>query len=81
MVSPGRSFDLNNIIVTVGSVTYAIKLRRLLSREGIRSKLVKVDKAGTQNGCTHGIELGRSDFYRAVVIMKENNVVYSVYRA
>lgn len=70
---------MNNITVTVGSVTYAIKLRRLLSRGGIRSKLVKVDDEENGGGCTHGVEIGDFDFYRAVVIMKANSVKYSVY--
>ena len=64
--------------VTIGSVTYAIKLRKLFMRAGIESKLVKVagEKSG---GCTHGVEIDESDFYRAVVIMRENGIEYSVY--
>ena len=58
------------------SVTIAMKLRRILLREGIKSKLVKV----VQNGCTHGIEIYRADFYNAIVVMKENGINYSVYK-
>ena len=72
---------MNNIIVTVGSVTYAIKLRRLLSRSGIRSKLVKLENSNNQNGCTHGVELHYSDFYHAVTIMKANSIDYTVYNS
>lgn len=70
---------MNSTIVTVGTVTYAIKLRRLLLRAGIRSKLVKVESASTDGGCTHGVKISASDFYRAVVVMKGNGVDYSVY--
>ena len=70
---------MNSIIVTVGAVTYAIKLRRLLLRAGIRSKLVKVDNTRTENGCTHGVRIDERDFYSAVVVMKSNGVNYSVY--
>ena len=71
--------DLNNTIITVGSVTYAIKLRKLLSRAGIRSKLVKTERPGSKNGCTHGVEIDEKDFYHAVVVMKENGISYKVY--
>ena len=70
---------MNNTIVTVGSVTYAIKLRKLLSREGIQSKLIKVEDARGRLGCTHGVELKKTDFLSAVVIMRENDISYSIY--
>lgn len=70
---------MNKIIVTVGSVTYAIKLRRLLIRDGIEARLVKVDNTAEKTGCSHGVEISGDDFYRAVVIMKENQIEYSVY--
>ena len=53
-----------------------MKLRRMLLRAGIKSKLVKV----VQKGCAHGIEIDRADFYNAVVVMKENGINYSVYK-
>ncbi len=70
---------MESTIVTVGAVTYAIKVRKLLAREGVRSKLVKIERPGSKNGCTHGVEIDDNDFYRAVVIMKENGINYSVY--
>lgn len=70
---------MNNIIVTVGAVTYAIKLRKLLSRGGIQSKLVKVEDVEGRLGCIHGVELRKTDLLSAVVIMKENRIEYSVY--
>ncbi|MBQ8303129.1 MAG: DUF3343 domain-containing protein [Clostridia bacterium] len=66
---------MNKILVTVSTVTYAIKLRKLLLRDGIRSRLVKINSA---EGCTHGVEISRTDFYRVVCIMKENNIEYKV---
>ena len=71
---------MNDIIITVGSVTYAIKLRRLLLRGGVRSKLVKIDNSNRNLGCNHGVRIGADDFYRAVVIMRENRIPYSVYQ-
>ena len=71
---------MNSIIVTVGAVTYALKLKKLLLREGIRSKLVKVDVTAEGLGCSHGLKLTMQDFYSAVLIMKTNGFNYSVYR-
>ena len=67
---------MNNVIVSVGAVTYAIKLKKLLLRYGIQARLVKID--GDGQGCTHGIEIPGEKYYQAVVIMKENNISYSV---
>ena len=68
---------MNNIIISVGSVTYAIKLKKLLAREGIKTTLVKKE---TASGCTHGVELSEGDFLGAVVIMRENGIAYTVYK-
>ena len=71
---------MNNIIVTVGAVTYAIKLKKLLSRGGVQSKLVKVEKIDGALGCAHGVEIMERDFLKAVVIMKENAIEYSIHK-
>ena len=68
---------MNNVTVTVGTVTYAIKLRKLLSRAGIRSRLVKVE-GNESAGCTHGVEIAREDFLNTIYIMKENGIPYSI---
>jgi hypothetical protein len=47
-------------------------------RAGIGSRLVKVDNTTLNNGCSHGVEILDIDFYRAVVIMKDNRIEYSV---
>lgn len=70
---------MNKTTITVGSVTYAIKLRKLLIKAGIGSRLVKVDNTSLNKGCSHGVEILDSDFYQAIVIMKDNGIEYSVY--
>ena len=70
---------MSNTIVTVGSVTYAIKLQKHLLRAGIRSKLVKVGDSMSR-GCTHGLEIDNNDFYSAVKIMRESGIEYHVYK-
>lgn len=70
---------MNKTTITVGSVTYAIKVRKLLERAGVKSKLIKVDSSKTKSGCTYGIELQSSFFYDAVNVLKNNGISYSVY--
>ena len=65
--------------VTLDSVTYAIKLRKLLSRAKIKSRLIKVSDGAKLGGCAHGVEFDEEYFYDAVVIMKENGINYSLY--
>ncbi len=71
---------MKKIMLIVGSVTYAIKLRKLLKREGISSNLVKTDTKDNNPGCSHGVEISENDFYHAVITMKENGINYSLYQ-
>ena len=67
---------MNNIVISVGAVTYAIKLKKLLLRNKIYARIVKVEN--DNGGCTHGVEINEEDFYHAVVIMKENAIAYTI---
>ena len=71
---------MNKTTVTVGSVTYAMKAKRLLSRMNIQSKLVKVDASKTAGGCTHGLEFASADFYTVVMGLKNAGIHYSIYK-
>ena len=70
---------LENTTLILGSVTYAVKARRLLARSGINARLIKLSGKETADGCSHGIELASSRFFEAVVILKENGIAYSLY--
>lgn len=70
--------DLNTIIVSVGTVTYAMKARKLLLKNGIQSKLIKSDSSDNGTGCTHGIEISNKDYFEAVRILGEGGIKYSV---
>ena len=70
---------MNTTIITVGSSTYAIKVRRLLSEKNIQSKLVKIDASKTEGGCTHGLEFASADYYAVVMELKKAQINYTVY--
>ena len=70
---------LDKTTITVGSSTYAIKVKRLLQEKNIQSKLVKVDVSRTAGGCTHGLEFASSDYYSVVSELKKAEINYTVY--
>ena len=70
---------MNTTIITVGSVTYAIKVRKLLERSGIRAKLIKVESSMSPKGCTYGIKIDSSMFYDTVALLRNQGIEYSVY--
>jgi vacuolar-type H+-ATPase subunit E/Vma4 len=46
-------------------------------RDGIESELIKIsDTRG--GGCTHGVRINGTDFFRVVGIMREKGIDYSV---
>ena len=66
---------MNKVIIYVGAMTYAIKLRKMLARAGIESRQIKSLES---DGCTHGVEIMYQDFYSAIAILKENGMGYTV---
>ena len=66
---------MNKVIIYVGAMTYAIKLRKMLARAGIESKQVK---SLDNDGCTHGVEIIYRDFYGAIAILRESGMEYRV---
>ena len=66
---------MNKVIIYVGALTYAIKLRKMLARAGIESRQVK---SLDGDGCTHGVEIMYRDFYGAIAILRENGMEYRV---
>ena len=72
---------MKKMTITVGSITYAIKLRKLLAKEGIEARHVKVDNTDSGAGCSHGVEINEDDLYRAVYIMRDNQIEYSFLRS
>ena len=66
------------IIVTFNSITYALKGRKILTRAGIVSKLIKVDSDLT-GGCTYGVEIEDRYYFDAIGALKNAGINYSVH--
>ena len=69
---------MNKTVLTVETVTYAMKARKLLLRCGIQSKLIKTDAEDSGIGCRHGLEIASKDYFEAVRILGENGIKFSV---
>ena len=70
---------MNFTTITVGSVTYALKAKKLLARRGIKSKLIKVNSAKAKTGCEYGVEFSTVFLYDVISELKNNNFYYSLY--
>ena len=70
---------LNMTIITVGTVTTAMKVKRLLQRNKIQSRLIKVEPLKEMDGCTHGIEFESKYFYFVVNELIKEDIKYSLY--
>ena len=70
---------LKTTVFAVGSITYAIKAKKLLSSEGIVAKLVKTNPEKTEHGCAYGIEFPQKDLLSAANAMRSANIYYQLY--
>ena len=70
---------LKTIIISVETVTNAIKARKHLNASGIRAKLVKLSPSLSEKGCTHGLEIENNDTYSAVHILKGLGINYKIF--
>ena len=71
---------MDSTIITVGSVTYAIKVKKLLERSGIKSKLIKVESSKSSKGCTYGVKIPTPLFFDTVALLRNKEIDYSVYK-
>lgn len=69
---------MKNTIFSLQSATFAIKAKKLLNRNGVACRLIKLDGSKSPNGCTHGIEISAEDFFKVVMILKNASIEYYV---
>ena len=69
---------LNKIIISVGSVTYALQAQRLLADTKIHSKLIKLDSGSSPDGCIYGLIVTESDYLNAAILLKKGGIAFSL---
>ncbi|MBQ9115913.1 MAG: DUF3343 domain-containing protein [Clostridia bacterium] len=62
-------------VITLRSLTHAIKAKKLLSAHGISAKVVRPDATGTEKGCGYGIVTELSQSERAEKLLREGGIV------
>ena len=69
--------NLDTIIIALESATYGVKARKALAREGIKSKLIKIDSSKLNRGCGYALRVNSVDFFAAVAILRDINIPYT----
>ncbi len=67
---------MNNTILSIGSVTHAIKAQRVLSDNNVPSKVVKTKLTKSGKGCVFGIETERMYSRTAERILDTYGIAY-----
>ena len=68
----GKRRIMENERILVGSISYAIKAKRLLAKEGIASNLIK-DSTHT-SGCSYGLSFDPRDAFRISAVLSEAGI-------
>ena len=69
---------MGTTIMAIKGATEGIKARRALLREGIKSKLIKLDSARFNRGCGYAVEVKNTDFFSAVALLRRLDIDYTV---
>ncbi len=70
---------MNKTMLSLGSVTYAMKAKKALLAIRIHSKLVKLDPGKSIGGCIYGLDISTADYPRAVMELKKEGIPFSLY--
>ena len=68
------------LIIEVSTPTQAMKVKRILSFAGIHGEIVK-SIGNDGKGCAHGVKIPNRDFYEASLVLRKNNISYSIKRS
>ena len=66
---------MEECILTIGTVTQAIRARKQLTAVGIGSRLVK-GVSNAKTGCTYGVSVRASDMQQAMHTLKESQIAF-----
>ncbi|MBO5305123.1 MAG: DUF3343 domain-containing protein [Clostridia bacterium] len=64
---------------SIGSLTHAMKGQKLLTGEGISSRIVKLDSKKTRRGCAYGIEFSCDEQRRVRSVLGASHLPVSDY--
>ena len=61
-------------IITIPTVTLALKAKKLLSKQGIKVKVVNINEDIRNNGCSYGIEFDTTYYFSIIAILKDSEI-------
>lgn len=64
-------------VISLKSMTYALKSKRILSEKGIDSEIIKLEPHMTHNGCAYGIKFECINLYSVTDALTERHVRYT----
>ena len=64
----------NETLITMRSLTHAMKAKKLLSEYGMEARVVKPDASRTEKGCGYGIYVSGDRYERAKSLLSENGL-------
>ena len=70
---------MTEIKLIIGSVTYAMKAKGLLSRKGLHPRLIKQTRS--EDGCTYGVCIPEYELMAAAALLREAQISYEVFRS
>lgn len=70
---------MSKTILNIGSVTYAMKARKILTRSKIACEVVKINVSDTKGGCSYGIKFRSDKMYDVAMELKNNEIEYEFY--
>ena len=68
---------MSSCLITLRSLTYAMKAQKLLKERGIDAASVKLDGEYSRKGCGYGVRFDIRLRRQAEQIMRENGIPYS----
>lgn len=68
--------SLKKAVITLESMTYGLKAKKVLSTKGIISKLIKISSDFKDSGCTYGLELEYKNLFIAKKILKDAEIPF-----
>ena len=70
---------MNNELILIGSITYAMKAKSVLSDNGIKTRIRKLQPRN-RSGCSYGLELPEGSLLTAASILRPLNIPYESYK-
>ena len=67
---------MKKILIKIGSITYALKTKKILSNIGIKAKVIKT--SSVSNGCAYSIEISEDQLFTVIAELKRQGIDYEL---